>query len=136
MILFHPTIENNTLTFRRGEDWRVAGNKNCYNETQLITKEGYTGSGSDYTMMQMVEAAAIKRLRESGGIVQLLNVTQVSEYGKDGHPSIYRKQWDLLSEDQLANPRSHADCTYWCLPSVTDVWNELLYAHIISKQQI
>ncbi|KAG1338069.1 hypothetical protein COCNU_04G003750 [Cocos nucifera] len=41
---------------------------------KLITKEGYTGSGSDYTMMQMVEAA-IKRLRERGVIVQLLSVT-------------------------------------------------------------
>lgn len=60
-----------------------------------------------------------------------LNITQLSEYRKDGHPSIYRKQWDPLSEDQLANPTSYADCTHWCLPGVPDAWNELLYTYII-----
>lgn len=82
-------------------------------------------------MMRMVEAT-VKRLRErERGVIVQLNITQLSEYRKDGHPSIYRKQWDPLSEDQLANPTSYADCTHWCLPGVPDAWNELLYTYII-----
>lgn len=60
----------------------------------------------------------------------MLNITQLSEYRKDGHPSIYRKHWDPIDE---ANPSSYSDCTHWCLPGVPDVWNEILYAYIISK---
>lgn len=107
----------------------MASNQNCYNETDPITKEGYTGRGSDYAFTRRVEAA-IGRLKEKGVHVQMLNITQLSEYRKDAHPSIYRKQWDNLTEAQLANPSSYADCTHWCLPGVPDVWNQILYAYI------
>ncbi|XBH73942.1 hypothetical protein VPH35_100979 [Triticum aestivum] len=30
------------------------------------------------------------------------------------------------------DPSSYADCIHWCLPGVNDVWNQLLYAHIVS----
>lgn len=83
-------------------------------------------------MMRLVEKS-VDNLQSVGVDVQILNVTQLSEYRKDAHPSIYREFWDSFSEDQLANPSSYADCTHWCLPGVPDVWNELLYAYIISK---
>lgn len=83
-------------------------------------------------MMQAVEAT-IQGLSARGINVQILNVTQLSEYRKDGHPSVYRKQWEPLTEEQLAHPSSYADCIHWCLPGVPDVWNELLYTYIISK---
>ncbi|GKU87014.1 hypothetical protein SLEP1_g1475 [Rubroshorea leprosula] len=60
--------------------------------------------------------------------VTLLNVTRLSAYRIDGHPSIYRKKpVDLRSS-------SIQDCSHWCLPGVPDTWNELLYFHLQSKQ--
>lgn len=87
------------------------------------------GSGSDPKMMRIVESA-IDELKRRGLEIQMMNITQLSEYRKDGHPSIFRKQWEPLSEEQLSKPTSYSDCIHWCLPGVPDVWNELLYAHI------
>ncbi|CAF2094820.1 unnamed protein product [Brassica rapa subsp. narinosa] len=57
--------------------------------------------------------------------MQMINITQLSEYRKDGYPSIYRKQWGPLKEDQVLNPSSYSDCIDWCLPGAPDVWNQL-----------
>lgn len=81
-------------------------------------------------MMGVVDDT-ISRLKKRGVNVKVLNITQLSEFRKEGHPSIYRKQWEPLREDQLSDPKSYADCIHWCLPGVPDVWNELLYAYII-----
>lgn len=63
-----------------------------------------------------------------------LNITTLSEYRKDAHPSVYRAiGGKLLSPEQRSNPAVYADCTHWCLPGLPDTWNELLYAHIVSK---
>ncbi|XP_056170831.1 protein trichome birefringence-like 34 [Syzygium oleosum] len=78
--------------------------------------------------------AAICRLWTRGLNVQILNITQLSEYRKDAHPSIYKRQWHSLSQEQLANPTGYADCFHWCLPRVSDVWNELLYAYILRNR--
>ncbi|KAK3032859.1 hypothetical protein RJ639_037036 [Escallonia herrerae] len=117
-------------THERGEEWGESRDQNCYNETEQILKEGYWGNGSDPRMMRIVEAA-IDELKTRGLNVQMINITQLTEYRKEGHPSIYRKQWDPLTEEQIAKPTSYADCIHWCLPGVPDVWNELLYAYIL-----
>lgn len=82
-------------------------------------------------MMRIVDAA-LDELKTRGLNVQMINITQLSEYRKDGHPSIYRKQWEPLTQEQKINPLSYADCIHWCLPGVPDVWNELLYAYIFN----
>ncbi|BAT84026.1 hypothetical protein VIGAN_04128800 [Vigna angularis var. angularis] len=82
-------------------------------------------------MMQVVENV-VDDLKARGLSVQMLNITQLSEYRK-GHPSIYRKQWYPLTKEQIANPKSYADCIHWCHPGVPDVWNELLYACIFHQ---
>ena len=97
----------------------------------MIEKEGYRGNGTDPRMMRIVEDT-IDELKRRGLQVKLMNITQLSEYRKDGHPSIYRKQLRALTEEQLAKPTSYSDCIHWWLPGVPDVWNELLYAHIFS----
>ncbi|KAH7842365.1 hypothetical protein Vadar_004462 [Vaccinium darrowii] len=114
----------------RGEEWGMDANQNCYKETEPIVKEGYWGTLSNPKMMQVVEET-IYRLEVRGVKVHILNITQLSEYRKDGHPSIYRKQWVNLTQDQLSNPPSYSDCGHWCLPGVPDVWNELLYAYLV-----
>ncbi|PKI51442.1 hypothetical protein CRG98_028153 [Punica granatum] len=119
-------------THERAEEWGGVAGQNCYQETQPITREDYWGAGSDLAMMKVVETV-IDDLRSRGVAVQILNITQLSEYRKEAHPSIHRKQWEPLKEEKLANPLSYADCYHWCLPGVPDVWNELLYAHIFKN---
>ncbi|XP_060202486.1 protein trichome birefringence-like 34 [Lycium barbarum] len=116
----------------RAEEWGKAKGENCYSETEQIQEEGYQGKGSDPKMMKIVEST-MHDLEQRGLNVHLINITQLSEYRKEGHPSIYRKQWDYLTEKQIANPSSYADCIHWCLPGVPDVWNELLYAYIFNN---
>lgn len=116
----------------RAEEWGKAKGENCYSETEQIQEEGYQGNGSDPKMMKKVEST-MHELKHRRLNVHLLNITQLSEYRKEGHPSIYRKQWDSLTEEQIANPNSYADCIHWCLPGVPDVWNELLYTYIFNN---
>ncbi|GLT66132.1 hypothetical protein SLA2020_385190 [Shorea laevis] len=104
-------------------EWAPGTEGNCYNEKTPINSEGYWGSGSDLPTMRMVDKV-LARLRTK---VSVLNITQPSEYRKDGHPSIYRKFWETLRPEQLANPASYSDCIHWCLPGVPDVWNEFLF---------
>lgn len=106
--------------------------ENCYSETEMISKEGYQGRGTDPKMMQIVDGT-LDELKKRGLNVQMINITQLSEYRKEGHPSIYRKQWEPLTEEQISNPLGYSDCIHWCLPGVPDIWNELLYAYIFNS---
>ncbi|KAL6987898.1 Protein trichome birefringence-like 35 [Sarracenia purpurea var. burkii] len=106
----------------RSREWEPGSEGNCYNEKTPVNYEAYWGSGSDLPTMHMVE----KVLQSLSSKVSVINITQLSEYRKDGHPSIYRKFWETLSPEQLSNPSSYSDCIHWCLPGVPDVWNELL----------
>ncbi|PON94340.1 Trichome birefringence-like family [Trema orientale] len=107
----------------RNREWNPGSEGNCYSEKTPINLEGYWGSGSDLPTMRMVD----KVLNKLGSKVSVLNITQLSEYRKDGHPSVYRKFWEPLKPEQLSNPASYSDCIHWCLPGVPDVWNELLF---------
>ncbi|XP_076914054.1 protein trichome birefringence-like 35 [Bidens hawaiensis] len=104
-------------------EWEAGTEGNCYNEKVPIKDEGYWGSGSDLATMRMV-GSILNKLKSK---VSVVNITQMSEYRKDGHPSIYRKFWESRSAEQLANPASYSDCIHWCLPGVPDVWNQLLF---------
>lgn len=64
--------------------------------------------------------------------VSYLNVTRMTDYRKDGHPSMYRKQ--NFSEEERRSPLRFEDCSHWCLPGVPDAWNEMLYAELLVKQ--
>ncbi|XP_026412175.1 protein trichome birefringence-like 34 isoform X1 [Papaver somniferum] len=113
------------------DEWSTAKEGNCYNETEPISQKHYKGRGSDPNMMNVVEQA-LDELKVRGVNIKILKVTQLSEYRKEGHPSIHRKQWVPLTQEQTLNPASYSDCTHWCLPGVPDTWNELLYAYIFS----
>ena len=56
--------------------------------------------------------------------VKLLNVTRLTNFRKDGHPSIYGK----VNTAGTMVPVKRQDCSHWCLPGLPDTWNELLYA--------
>lgn len=61
--------------------------------------------------------------------VKLLNVTRLTNFRKDGHPSIYGKN---RVEKKVS--RNKEDCSHWCLPGVPDAWNELIYATLVFQQ--
>ncbi|KAI3771117.1 hypothetical protein L6452_02273 [Arctium lappa] len=108
-------------------EWEPGAKGNCYNEKSPIEDERYWGSGSDLDTMRMVENVVSKVKSK----VSVINITQLSEYRKDGHPSVYRKFWEARTDEQLANPMSYSDCIHWCLPGVPDVWNELLFQFLL-----
>lgn len=57
--------------------------------------------------------------------VTFLNITGMSSYRVDGHPSIFGRS--ISSRIQ--------DCSHWCLPGVPDSWNEMLYYHLVVNGQ-
>ncbi|XP_010921030.1 probable xylan O-acetyltransferase 10 [Elaeis guineensis] len=111
----------------RSMEWGGEPDGNCFNETNPILDDPtYWGFASSKSIMQVVK----KVLSRSKVPIIVLNITQLSEYRKDAHTSIYKKQWNKLTPEQLANPRSYADCVHWCLPGLQDTWNELLYTKL------
>lgn len=58
-----------------------------------------------------------KVLRGMNKSVHLLNVTKLSQYRVDGHPSVYG-----------FGGHRNVDCTHWCIAGVADTWNVLLSA--------
>ncbi|XAR71919.1 hypothetical protein NMG60_11018373 [Bertholletia excelsa] len=65
--------------------------------------------------------------------VHFLNITSLSEFRKDAHTSVYTiRQGKMLTDEQKADPETYADCIHWCLPGLPDMWNEFVYARIIS----
>ncbi|ESW35574.1 hypothetical protein PHAVU_001G246200 [Phaseolus vulgaris] len=105
-------------------EWGGESEGNCYNETTPIDDPTYWGSDSKKSIMQVIGEVFGK----SKVPITFLNITQLSSYRKDAHTSIYKKQWNPLTSDQIANPATYADCVHWCLPGLQDTWNELLFA--------
>ena len=86
----------------------------------------YWGPGTSKGLMRVIgEVFGASKIP-----VGVVNITQLSEYRKDAHTQIYKKQWNPLTPEQIANPKSYADCTHWCLPGLQDTWNELLYSKL------
>lgn len=105
---------------------------NCYNETQPIWKEEYWGIYTDREMMKVAESI-LENMEKRGLNIQYLNITKLSDYRKDAHPSIYRKFPYPITEEKQANPTTYSDCVHWCLPGVPDIWNEILYYYIMAS---
>jgi hypothetical protein len=73
-----------------------------------------------------------KVLKNMKNPVSYLNITRMTDFRKDGHPSIYRKQ--NLSPEERKSPLRFQDCSHWCLPGVPDAWNEILYAELLMRE--
>ncbi|EOA32360.1 hypothetical protein CARUB_v10015627mg [Capsella rubella] len=106
-----------------GGQWNAGGA--CDDETEPIKNETYL---TPYMLkMQILERV----LRGMKAPVTYLNITRLTDYRKDAHPSIYRKQ--KLSAEESKSPLLYQDCSHWCLPGVPDSWNEILYAELLVK---
>ncbi|KAK7392779.1 hypothetical protein VNO78_21227 [Psophocarpus tetragonolobus] len=107
-----------------GGQWNSGGQ--CDSETVPIKNEKYL---REYPpKMRVLE----KVLRNMKTHVSYMNVTKMTDFRKDGHPSIYRKQ--NQSPEERKSPLRFQDCSHWCLPGVPDAWNEILYAELLVKQ--
>lgn len=65
--------------------------------------------------VRLVNEHLYKALLGSGFIV--LDITHLSEFRADAHPS-------------AAGGKKHNDCMHWCLPGLTDTWNDLFIEHL------
>ncbi|XP_059286473.1 protein trichome birefringence-like 5 [Lycium ferocissimum] len=103
----------------RGGDWDSGGS--CRKETEPVSTGAILGN---YPLKMKIVEEVIKEMQRP---VVLLNVTQSTNFRKDGHPSVYGK---------VANSgrRAKQDCSHWCLPGVPDAWNELIYAILVLQQ--
>nr|GLL34694.1 protein trichome birefringence-like 43 [Ipomoea trifida] len=61
-------------------------------------------------------------LRTVSKPVYLLNITSMSQFRQDGHPSVFG-----------AGGHRVLDCTHWCLPGVPDTWNQLLSTALLTQ---
>ncbi|CAA7401306.1 unnamed protein product [Spirodela intermedia] len=106
-----------------GGRWNSGGQ--CHSETEPIKNETYLSS---YPPKMSVLESVIKGMKTP---VAYLNITRMTDYRKDGHPSVYRRHRFAAPERQA--PDHFQDCSHWCLPGVPDSWNELLYAQLLLK---
>ncbi|XP_027355314.1 protein trichome birefringence-like 31 [Abrus precatorius] len=112
-------------------EWKPGSNENCFKESYPI-QGPYWGTGSNLEIMKIIHDA-LQVLKID---VTLLNITQLSEYRKDAHTSVYgERKGKLLTKEQRANPKDFADCIHWCLPGVPDAWNEILYAYLLKNYE-
>lgn len=113
---------NKTRVFFRSTSPEHTGKQWCYNETQPMMNDSYAAIFPE-RMIQIVE----KTIQGMKTPVTYLNITNLSQYRRDAHPSIYRtKQGKTLIAMKQKQPESFADCSHWCLPGLPDTWNRLL----------
>ncbi|KAJ4968911.1 hypothetical protein NE237_015612 [Protea cynaroides] len=104
----------------RGGQWNSGGH--CGEAIRPLNDTSHV----NYPERNIILEEVIQKMKTP---VTLLNVTSLSEYRIDGHPSVYgRKTVDRT-------PSRVQDCSHWCLPGVPDIWNELLYFYLQSKQK-
>ncbi|KAG7027785.1 Protein trichome birefringence [Cucurbita argyrosperma subsp. argyrosperma] len=107
-----------------GGQWNSGGQ--CDSEIEPIKNKTFL---RPYLPKMMILEKVLKGMKTH---VTYLNITMMSDFRKDGHPSIYRKQ--RLTEEERKTPLKFQDCSHWCLPGVPDAWNEMLYAELLLRQ--
>ncbi|GFP82806.1 protein trichome birefringence-like 4 [Phtheirospermum japonicum] len=82
---------------------------------------------SSYSWMMRALETEISRMKMP---VFYLNITKMTDYTKDGHPSIFRQ-----SALTRKNGSFFQDCSHWRLPGVPASLNELLRAVLVNSDQ-
>ncbi|KAI3841792.1 hypothetical protein MKW92_043822 [Papaver armeniacum] len=103
----------------RGGQWNAGGS--CDGETEPIKNDNYL---VPYPQMMSILETVMKEMKTP---VFYLNITRMTDYRKDAHPSIFRQP------ATQRKPGMFQDCSHWCLPGVPDTWNELLYASLLKS---
>ncbi|XP_073146226.1 protein trichome birefringence-like 2 [Henckelia pumila] len=112
-----------SATHFRGAPWNSGGQ--CHKETEPIFKKTHLAK---YPAKMKVLEHTLQGMKTP---VIYLNISRLTDYRKDGHPSIYRPDYQAGQRDTAT---VHAqDCSHWCLPGVPDTWNELLYVSLLKS---
>ncbi|XP_071905204.1 protein trichome birefringence-like 41 [Coffea arabica] len=93
----------------KGSDWNQPQVKNCAGQTRPVPGPTYPG------VLPPALAVQKKVLSEMRVPVKLLDITTLSQFRVDAHPSFY------------GAATAAADCTHWCIAGLPDTWNQLLY---------
>lgn len=100
-----------------GGDWDQGGS--CQRTQPLLPEEaeGLFSVKNNGTNMEarLVNQHLYEAIKGSG--FHVLEITQMSELRADGHPS-------------SSGGKKHDDCMHWCLPGITDTWNDLFVASL------
>jgi hypothetical protein len=105
----------------RGGQWNSGGQ--CHKETEPIYNETYLQKHP--SKMRALEHV-IQNMKTE---VIYMNISRLTDYRKDGHPSVYRKDYKTSMKQNSSS--IYEDCSHWCLPGVPDTWNELLYVSLL-----
>ncbi|XP_052177307.1 protein trichome birefringence-like 39 [Diospyros lotus] len=100
-------------THYEGKDWNEPS-KSCYSEALPYFGLRYPAGTP---MAAVVLNKVLRRIKKP---VYLLDITGLSQYRKDAHPTLY------------SGEHPGKDCSHWCLPGLPDTWNQLLYAALVS----
>ncbi|KAG5050737.1 hypothetical protein JHK87_002935 [Glycine soja] len=111
-----------SVTHFRGGQWNSGGK--CHKETEPISNGKHLRKYP--SKMRAFEHVVIPKMKTP---VIYMNISRLTDYRKDGHPSIYRMEYKTAEEQTAAE--QHQDCSHWCLPGVPDTWNELLYVSLL-----
>ncbi|CAL2281331.1 unnamed protein product [Prunus armeniaca] len=88
-----------------GGEWK--SRRSCIGATEPLLRDSGIANEKDRIAVEVIKQMKTR--------VTLLNITSMSEYRIDAHPS------GIL------------DCSHWCLPGLPDIWNELLYHHLLTN---
>ncbi|XP_050215749.1 protein trichome birefringence-like 1 isoform X2 [Mercurialis annua] len=109
----------------RGGEWNSGGH--CDGETEPLKEE--KEFETDPPMVKIMESV----LEKMKAPVFYLNVTRMTNFRKDAHPSFFR-EINSSEEDKKSGVRIQ-DCSHWCLPGVPDMWNQIIYAQLLFKHR-
>jgi hypothetical protein len=105
-----------------GGDWNQGGT--CHRSQPLQPEEVEhlfaIESHSPNIEVQLVNGHLQRALQDSS--FHLLDITHMSEFRADAHPS-------------TSGGKKHEDCMHWCLPGITDYWNDL-FMNTLLKERI
>ncbi|CAH2047763.1 unnamed protein product [Thlaspi arvense] len=118
----HVVFRGYSVTHFRGGPWNSGGQ--CHNETEPIYNTSYLKKYP--SKMRALENILRDTMKTP---VIYMNISRLTDFRKDGHPSIYRTVYRTEKEKREAV--SHQDCSHWCLPGVPDTWNQLLYVSLL-----
>nr|GME02227.1 protein trichome birefringence-like 13 isoform X2 [Ipomoea batatas]GME15172.1 protein trichome birefringence-like 13 isoform X2 [Ipomoea batatas] len=118
------TRQNAILLFRtqsprhfEGGDWDQGGS--CKRSQPLSPQEveelfSIRNNGTNVET-RLVNQHLHKALK--GTKFRVMDITHMSEFRADAHPS-------------TAGGKKHDDCMHWCLPGITDTWNDLFISYV------
>ncbi|KAK4392043.1 protein trichome birefringence-like 8 [Sesamum angolense] len=105
-------------TTGKGGEWNKGGTCNMSREPET----DYSKLGPEPPNNIMIYEV-VEQMKSAMRTINFLNITYLTEFRKDGHPSSNREPGTPADAPE--------DCSHWCLPGVPDTWNELLYAELL-----